>query len=155
MRFKMKTSNQNVTRALLCLAGLLAASNGVAEEKDSSVLTALGNTTISGYVDTSVTATFGPSMDSTFLAGVVRDALAQGILLADTSNEPPGGVTPYPALLAPVIPVEATGLPVMRVDVYGPSGVVSPFASPVPEPSTITLLVGGAVGLFFAVGRKK
>lgn len=151
----MKTSGHNVARTLLCLAGLLAASSSVAEEKDSSVLTTLGSTTISGYGETSVAATFGPPMDSTLLAGVVRDALAQGVIFADTGNEPPGGVTPYPALLAPVAPVGAAGLPVMRVDVYGPSGAVSPFASPVPEPSTITLLVGGAVGLFFATKRRK
>lgn len=150
----MKTSHHNVTWAFLCLAGLLAVSSGVAEEKDSLVFTALSSTTLGGYVGTSITATFGSPTDSVFLAGVIGDALAQGVLFGATCNEPPGGVAPYPAILSPGVPVETAGLRMMPVDVYGQSGVVTPLASPVPEPSTITLLLGGVVGLFFAVKRK-
>lgn len=151
----MKTSNHHFTWALLCLAGLLATSSGVAEEKDSSALTALSSTTIGGHAGASVTATFGSPMDSAFLTGVIRDALAHGVIFGATGNEPPGGVAPYPAiLLSPGVPVETAGPRMMPVDVYGPSGMVTPLASPVPEPSTITLFLGGVVGLLFAVKRK-
>ena len=107
-----------------------------------------------GDVSASVTASFGSPTDSTVLAGVIRDAQAQGLIFGPTGNEPLGGSASYPVILSPIVHFEPVGLRVMPVDVYGPAGVVTPFASPVPEPSTISLLAIGAAGLCFAVRRR-
>jgi hypothetical protein len=149
----MKSSLQTIKRAALSSIALLAAFSGSADERRGSpLLTALGSTTIGGYVSTG--ATFGSPADSSLIAGVIGQAQAQRLVFVAGGSQPLGGSASYPMLRPTVIDVEPFGPRVIPVDAYGPPGVVTPFPSPVPEPSTITLLIGGAVSLFFAVRRR-
>jgi hypothetical protein len=56
----MKTANYKRRQAILCVIALLTACCCRADEKISQIQTSLGNTTLSGYVDTSATVAYAP-----------------------------------------------------------------------------------------------
>ena len=120
----MKLSSSTIARAAALSSAFLVAWNSRADEKPAGILTALSESTINGYVDTSVTFVSPP--DSVLAAAVAVERRRRAGRLAVISG---------------------------AADANERFGAMAPFAPAVPEPSMSSLLIGGSIGLLLLARR--
>ncbi|MEQ2005995.1 MAG: PEP-CTERM sorting domain-containing protein [Limisphaerales bacterium] len=150
----------------------------IAEERPgSSVLTAVSSTTLSGYVSTS--ASWSGTVDNSFIlngvlfstsspfgssvtyvsdsfgpGGFIRNAHSHTVFIGAVGGYSSGENPPYPFLFAPGTQLPSAGVGVTPMDVLGPAVQLNSLPAAVPEPSSIALIVGGALSFFSAMRRR-
>lgn len=90
--------------------------------------------------------------DSFALGGFIGNGQGHGVFIGAADGYSMGGIPPF--AFARKIQLPPVGVGVTPMDVLGPAVQLTSFPAAVPEPSSIALIVGGALSLVSALRRR-
>ncbi|MBI3867693.1 MAG: PEP-CTERM sorting domain-containing protein [Verrucomicrobia bacterium] len=143
----MKASLPRICRWVLGSVLLSAALGAGADEGTGTVLSSV---TLGGYVSTG--ATFESPADTTLTEPqVIGQAQDLGLIVINNFGDSPYRSGSYPGLSLSVLSMsDEQGMTTILATPYAPAGGMPPIAAAVPEPSTISVVLVGAMGLLLA-----